>query len=168
LYLYRQSLRWYYIQAIFKRKTQKVKKKLSGLARKGCTRDIALPLTFHHTCAAAQVIIFGTYSSSVTQKTSSYALERRTITNRRSGTSNAREQSNTKPRQATPKTLCGLGANLKPVPETRRRSTHIRFGWSLASAWFEDSSQAKSVRPLFILQRRIPKLLAIPRITLLF
>jgi hypothetical protein len=34
-YRYRQSLRWYYIQAISKRKTQKVKKKLSGLAREG-------------------------------------------------------------------------------------------------------------------------------------
>jgi hypothetical protein len=45
----------------------------------------------------------------------------------------------------------------------------MRFGWTLASAWFGDSSQAKSVRPLFILQRRIPnlKLLAIPRMTVL-
>ncbi|KAF8490382.1 hypothetical protein F5888DRAFT_1638164 [Russula emetica] len=38
------------------------------------------------------------------------------------------------PRQATLQNLCVLGSNLKPVPETRRQSTHtMRFGWTYGS-----------------------------------
>jgi hypothetical protein len=71
-----------------------------------------------------------------------------------------------KPRQATPQNnveWCELEASPRDAP-----SEHMGFGWTLASAWFYGSSQAKSVRPLFVLQRRIPKLLAIPGMTLLF
>lgn len=59
---------------------RKIKEKFVGFGtREMHARYRVASFTFHHTCAAALVIIFGTYSSSVTQKTSSYALERRTI-----------------------------------------------------------------------------------------
>ncbi len=92
-------------------------KKLSGLAREGCTLDIALLLLRFN--ARAQLILIAKLIWNILISNNKQAEVGRSQTEE-AETSIAREQLNpAKPVRQPPKS-CGLGANLKPVPETRR------------------------------------------------